>query len=166
MLPADIDRAAYQGAKAQIDLRLRDAIALYQRYLQARPNDPAILGALLEVGALAEEEEISNQVLDQLKERGATDRQYAMAYINEAHRHGREDEAADFGLQSIERWPTDPGPGLPGTPDPAVGRPDPGSAQLADRFRRLQPESNVILETRQACAEGDRGKAESLLART
>ena len=162
--PDEIARAAYQGAKAQIDVRLRDAIALYEQYLQARPNDLPILGSFLEVASLAEEEDIVNRALDQFKERGESDRWPAIIYLNEAHRHGRASEAADFGLRSIERWPADAGLLYQAHRTLLWAGRTLEARTVAERFRRLQPASNVILDARQACAEGDRATAEALLA--
>ena len=161
--PSDTDRLAFRGQKAQVDLRLREAIALYSEYLDARPQDELIWSNLLYVASLAEDSPVVERALGVAKERGRTNQNFAQQFINEAYRHDRVTEAADYGLELVDRWPTNAS--LVYQAHRTLlwdGRVE-QAARMAERYRRLVPGGHVILDTRQACAEADRATAERLL---
>ena len=159
----ETDRVGFQGLKAQIDLRLREAVALYQRYLAVRPNDAVIQNALLYSASLASDKPMVQQQLDQAKERGRSDALFAATFAGEAYRHGRGEEAATYGLEMLERWPTDTSLMYQVHRTLLwVGRVS-EARRLAERYDRLVPGGNLLVTARQACAEGDRDTVEGLL---
>ena len=150
--------------RAGVDLRLREAIRLFRQYLELRPNDHQARFELVGVAGMASDRETLLEELAYYRKRGETDEYAAGGYINEAYRVVDPSEAADFGLQSVERWPNSTGM-IYQTHRTLVwaGRYQEAS-QLAARHEALVPGGNPLVRAREACAAGDRDAAEAILA--
>ena len=160
--PSAIDSQGMMANKALVELRLRDSIRLYQAYLRERPNDSDALAALIEAALLASDSSLQQETLAIARERGASDLQAAITYMNMAYRIIDASKAADFGLQSLRRWP-DANALMYQTHRTLMwaGRIQEGQ-ELADRFSRLYPAEDTLVRARQACAEGRRADAEAI----
>jgi TolB-like protein/Tfp pilus assembly protein PilF len=161
--PTAIDRQGMMANKALVELRLHDSIKLYQAYLKERPNDDEAWSALSEAAQLASDSSLQKEVLSVLKERGASDREAAITYMNMAYRSIDAATAADFGLQALQRWP-DENALMYQTHRTLMwaGR-IMEAKELADRFSRLYPADDLLVRARQACAEGRRADVEAML---
>jgi tetratricopeptide (TPR) repeat protein len=162
--PGEVDRTVYMAKKALFDLRLHDAIGLYHEYLKNRPNDEQAWFSLAQAAVLSSERQVSEEVLEHNRVLGQQEAGAANSYVNNAYALDKASIGADYGIEALTRWPTHQ--------DIAyqthrsllwAGRVE-EAAQMADRFRQLNPTSNPMVEARQACAEGRRGDAEAILA--
>lgn len=163
--PTDIDRIGFLGHKAEVELRLRDAIQLYTEYLDARPNDELTRFNLVNVASMASEDEIRRQALARWRELGIKDEWVANAYVNEAYRVIDPSDASDFGLVMLQQWPTATGMIYQTHRTLMWAGRIIEARQLHDRFYRLQPDGSLLVAIRQACAEGRRQDAEEILTR-
>ena len=156
------DKKGYMAYKASVELRFKEAIRLYQEYLQERPNDENVQYELISLAVLVSDSELQKEILAYWRERGATDQTAAISYMNVAYSVLDPSEAADFGLEVLQRWPNNTGL-LYQTHRTLMwaGR-ILEAKELADRFGRLSPQDNVLVPARQACAEGRRADAEAI----
>jgi len=156
-----IDKKAYMASKALFELRLGESIRLYSEYLQERPNDGFAWAALQEAAKLSADSDLQKKILEQWKERGATDVDAAFLYMNNAYTVLDASQAADFGLQALHRWPNHNSL-MYQTHRTLMwaGRILEGK-ELADRYSRLFPEDGTLVRARQACAEGRRADVEA-----
>ncbi len=162
--PSETDRTGYMAKRALFDLRLRDAIRLYHEYLKDRPNDEQSWFSLAQAAALASEREVSEEVLEHNRVLGQQDAAAANSYVNNAYALGKASIGADYGIEALTRWPTHLD--LVYQTHRSLlwaGRVE-EAAQMAKRYRQLNPQGNPLVDARQACAEGRRGDAEAILA--
>ena len=157
-----IGKKGYMAYKASVELRLREAIPLYQAYLQERPNDDLARFELVSLASFISDEELQKELLGYWRERGATDQNAAFSYMNDAYQAIDPSEAADFGINALRRWPNNTNL-LYQTHRTLMwaGR-ILEAKELADRFSRLSSKDNNILQARQACAEGRREDVEAI----
>jgi tetratricopeptide (TPR) repeat protein len=162
--PSEVDRTGYMARMALFDLRLRESIRLFREYLEKRPNDDHAWFTLFLAASTASERGALEEVLEHYRVLGQQEASAANNYVNWAYFLDKASLGADYGIDALTRWPTHlnlvyqthrtllwAG---------RVGE----AAQMAARYRQLDPESSPILEARQACAEGRRGDAEAILA--
>jgi TolB-like protein len=157
-----LGKKEYMAYKATVELRLREAISLYQEYLRERPNDNLARYNLITLAAWVSDEELKRELLAYWRERGGTDQNITFAYMNDAYSVIDPSKAADFGLNALQRWPNNTNI-IYQTHRTLLwaGRFLEAKA-LADRFDRLSPQANVFIQARQACAEGRRTDAEAI----
>jgi len=158
-----LDKKAYMTTKALVDLRLRDAIRYGREYLEERPNDEEARLSLVEAASFASDKAAYRNALAYYQERGSSDLFSAVAYVADAYRASDPSEAADFGLTALQRWPDSSGL-LYQTHRTLMwaGRYAEGKT-LADRYSRLYPDDLLMVQARQACAEGRRADVEAML---
>lgn len=162
----DVDRHEARGLKARLDLRLRDAIEEQRSILALRPQDRDALGALVELLSATSQNAAMAEPLRTVLPHAFESTDWAMIYLNYAHRAPDLRLAADNALKLAARWPD----------DPSVvyqvhrtllwdGRVEPARA-LAERYRGfdVDPMLRLIVDARQASAEGRCGEVERLLA--
>jgi TolB-like protein/Tfp pilus assembly protein PilF len=158
-----LDKKSYQAQKALVELRLRDAIRLFQEYVDERPNDQQAWLALNDVAGLASEKELRQQVLAHWRERSDTDTLSAISFIADGYRAGLAAEGAEVGLKAVQRWPGNNN--ILYQAHRALmwaGRFEEGR-KLAEQYRSANPSESMIVQARQACAEGRRDEVELLL---
>jgi TolB-like protein len=160
--PSALDKKAYMASKALIELRLKESIRLYTEYLQERPNDELVLFAYSNAASLASDVDLQRKILETWRERGAAEANAAFVYMNSAYELVDPSEAADFGLQALQRWP-DHNALMYQTHRTLMwaGRILEGK-ELADRYSRLSPDNDTMVRARQACAEGRRADVEAI----
>ncbi|MEJ2534889.1 MAG: hypothetical protein P8008_05345, partial [Gammaproteobacteria bacterium] len=159
----EADRQGYLAQKAEVEVRLRDAIRLYETYLEQRPNDlPALLG-YAGTAELAGDLSARQRVHTLLKERGKRDPEAAVWYLSSAYDDIDPNEVADYGLERLNDWPDQRGV-LYQTHRALMwaGRTEEG-ASILRRYNLNFPEAPLML-MRQACIEGRREDAERALA--
>ncbi|HEY5775942.1 MAG TPA: hypothetical protein VIS57_07655 [Xanthomonadales bacterium] len=162
--PSALDKKAYMASKALIEVRLKESLRLYAEYLQERPNDESALFAYYKAAQLTSDVDLQRKILETWHERGATEANAAFVYMNQAFQVVDPSEAADFGLQALQRWPDHNGL-MYQTHRTLMwaGRILEGKA-LADRYARMSPDDDNLVRARQACAEGRRADAEAIYA--
>jgi len=160
--PSAVDKKSYMADKARVELRLNESVRLYQEYLQERPNDELARIALTAAASLISDADLQRKTLEHWRERGASDVDAAFRYMNSAYQVLDASQAADFGLQALQRWPDHSGL-MYQTHRTLLwaGRILEGK-ELADRYSRLYPEDDILVRARQACAEGRRADAEAI----
>jgi TolB-like protein/Tfp pilus assembly protein PilF len=161
--PTTLDKKSYEAQKALVELRLRDAIRLFREYVDERPNDQQAWLALNDVAGLASENELRQQVLAHWRERSDSDTLSAISFIADGYRAGLTAEGADVGLKSVQRWPGNNN--ILYQSHRALmwaGRYAEGKT-LAEQYQRVNTEESVMVQARQACAEGRRDEVELLL---
>ncbi len=94
-----------RARRAEVDLRLREALRLYRAYLDARPNDLIAWEAYLDVASSASESQAIGEAMDVLREAGLTRPEAASYFMDYAYLHLEPDEGADYGLAAMARWP-------------------------------------------------------------
>jgi TolB-like protein len=165
--PTAAERAGYEASEAQLELRWRKAIGLYQAYLAERPGDVTAKEALTMLAMLASERELLEQLLDSIWPEAQLRREKAISHVNHAHRSGNTRRAADQGLVLLERWPDDFD--MLYQVHRALlwdGRVD-VAAEVLERMRQVAQGDErwgALPPMRQACAEGRRDDAEQILA--
>jgi TolB-like protein len=159
----EADRIRSLADRALVDLRLRESRALFDQYLELRPNDDLARFELLSVLAMLSDNEARREQLTYFKEKGDTDSNAANTYVNTAYRVLDPPEAADFALKFLERWPNS-STFLYQTHRTLMwaGRFSEAS-ELAARYNSLVPGGNALVNAREACAAGDRATAEAIL---
>jgi len=162
--PSEVDHTGYMAKRALFELRLRDSIRLYQEYLEARPNDRAAWFDLGQAAGLASDRELLKLVLEHFREMGLQDSAAASSYANWAYLVGEASMGADYGIEALNRWPNHLNI-VYQTHRTLLwaGRVE-EAAQMAARYRQLNPAGNPLVDARQACAEGRRSDAEDILA--
>ena len=161
--PTAIDRQGYEAQQAEVDLRLRDAMRLYQAYVKERPNDDAAWFGLLSVAQEGINLPLIDKALDHHRTRGLAEADQANTYISNAYQYAPVGEVADYSLAALQRWPDNPG--LLYQAHRALmwaGRAREGAA-LAERYGELSS-FNELVSARQACIEGRRDEVERILA--
>jgi len=103
--PNAIDRRGLEATKALYELRLRRALHLFQSYLEERPNDLDAWGDFMSVAEYLSDREASKVAFDHFKQEGETIALAAQGYMSGAYRVLNPSEAADYGLEALERWP-------------------------------------------------------------
>ena len=101
----EIDAIAYRAARAEVDMRLREALRLWHSYLEQRPNDIIAWEAFLNVATALSDTASAMEALEVLREAGLTRPEAANAFMDFAHLHLEPDDGADYGLAAMERWP-------------------------------------------------------------
>jgi TolB-like protein/Flp pilus assembly protein TadD len=159
----DIDRRGYLAQKAEVEVRIRDAIEFYEAYLEARPNDlPALLG-LAGVVEMIGDAAARQRTMPRLRERGLRDTTAATWYLSTAYDDGDPDEVADYGLERLRDHPDHRG--LLYQTHRALmwaGRAEEGASVL--RRYNLNFDESPLMLMRQACIEGRREDAEQAFA--
>lgn len=160
----ETDAQGFKAYKALVEMRVHEAIRLFSAYLLARPNDEQIRLALMDTAGMASDLPVMQDIIAHWHERGLTDFDSALSYANSAYRVIDPSVAADFLLQTLQRWPNHVSL-IYQTHRTFLwaGRVAP-ARQLMDRYNRLNPAGAPILSARQACAEGRRDEVEILLA--
>ncbi len=158
------DRLRILADQAEVDLRLREAMELYQRYLAERPNDDNARFSALFVAATLNENALGRELLAPWRERAQVDYGAANGFMNAAYIFVDPSEAADVGVEALRRWPNDDGL-LYQTHRTLLWADRRLEARaLAERYVSLVPDPSPLLLAREACAAGDRDEAERILA--
>lgn len=101
----DADRLLYRAKRAEVDLRLREALRLYQAYLDARPNEMTAWEAYLGTATMASDKQAITKAMNVLREAGMTRPEAANYFMDYAYLHLGPDEGSDYGLEVMTRWP-------------------------------------------------------------
>ncbi|MDJ0655808.1 MAG: hypothetical protein QNJ40_16705 [Xanthomonadales bacterium] len=160
----DTDRLRSLADRASVDLRWNEARRLFQQYLALRPNDEdarfqytGILGMVSDVeGWLAEAEH--------MKVKALTDEYVAGILVNDGYRYLNPSEAAEIALKAVSRWPNSGGMLYQAHRTLLWAEQYEKAAEIREMFKSLVPEPDPLVETRHACANGDRAAAEAILA--
>ena len=156
---SDAQRLSYRGLKARFQLRFRDAVALFDAYLEKRPDDIEAWGQLMGLGGILRDDSIVLRAIEAVRPAATRNSEAASSIASAAHRLndpalaaaqvervvpllGRFPQAADFHYQLHRAllW---------------VGRVDEARG-VHDRIFRagLETVSPAVVRLRQACAEG------------
>ena len=159
----EADRVRSLADRAMVDLRLQDSRRLFEQYLQMRPNDEFARSELNTLLGMMSDSAALRSLLETWRVKGETDSYAASEYINAAYRVIDASEAADFGLQALQRWPS-AATILYQTHRTLVwaGRYREAS-EVAARYDMLAPGGNSLIRAREACAAGDRAAALAVL---
>jgi TolB-like protein len=148
----EINAIGYRASRAEVDLRLREALRLRQSYLEQRPNDIIAWEAFLNVATSLNDRESIHKALEVLREAGLTRPEAANYFMDYAYIHLEPNEGADYGLAAMERWPvaniiyqTHRNLLFAGRVEEAAA-----AARVYEQRFPLHP----LMEARQACAEG------------
>jgi TolB-like protein/Tfp pilus assembly protein PilF len=160
----EIDVKGYQAHKALVEMRLRESINLFEEYLKARPNDELTLTALMDAASMASDRPVMLEIIAHWRERALTNVDSALGYANSAYRVIAPSEAADFLQQVVQRWPNNISLLYQFHRTMLWAGRFEEATQLAAQYNRLVPETNTILNARQACVDGRRDETEFLLA--
>ena len=158
----ETDRLILRAERAEVDLRLREAIRLYREYLDARPNDLIAWEAYLENAVKASDMVAVREALAVLREAGLKRPEAANYFMDYAFQFLDPNDGAEYGLAAIDQWPlanimyqTHRNLLFAGRIEEAreVGQ------AFAQRYSRRHP----LMDARQACAEGDMAAVRDVL---
>jgi TolB-like protein len=162
----DVDRHEARGLKARLDLRLRDAIEEQRRILALRPQDRDALNALIDLLSSTSQHAAMVEPLRTVFPHAFESTDWAILYLNYAHRAPDRRLAADNALELVARWP-DEASVVYQTHRTLLwdGRVE-AARSLAERYRGMDvdPMLRLIVDARQASAEGRCAEVERLLA--
>jgi TolB-like protein len=94
-----------RAGRAEVDLRYRQALRLYEAYLEQRPNDLIAWAAYLDVATDISEPAAIGKAMEVLREAGRNRPEAANYFMDYAYLHLDPNDGADYGLAAIERWP-------------------------------------------------------------
>jgi hypothetical protein len=148
----DVDRLAYRAKRASMDLRFRDALRLYRSYLDARPNDMIAWEAYLDQATSASDQAAVAEAMGVLRIAGQTRPEAANYFMDYAYTQLDPNDAADYGVAAIERWPLR---NLLYQTHRALlfANRIVEAAEVARKFHQRFP-LHPLMDARQACAEG------------
>jgi hypothetical protein len=161
-----VERAGYEASGAQLELRWRKAIGLYQEFLAARPGDSTAKQALLMLATQASDRELLEQLLEATWPETRLRRDMANFHTNQAHRSGNFALAADQAMALLEWWPDDYDVLYQVHRALLWDRRVAGAAEVLVRMQRVTRGDEawrMLPPARQACAEGRRDEAEQIL---
>jgi len=161
---SEADRLRSLADRAMVDLRLREARQLFERYLELRPNDDRALLALSEVALMLSDQAAAQSAMAKLRERAGLSVNGAIHYAEQAWRAGLAGESAPLLLDAVKRWPSASQLLYQSHRTLLWAGRRQEAAELAARFEALVPGSHPVLRARVACAQGDRDAAERVLA--
>jgi TolB-like protein len=101
----DTEAIYLRARRAEVDLRLREAMRLYRAYLEQRPNDLVAWEAYLDVASSASEMPAIYAALEVLREAGLTRPEAASYFMDYAYLHLEPNDGADYGLAAMKKWP-------------------------------------------------------------
>lgn len=163
----ETDRLGYEALKAYRDLRLRDSIDLFARYLEQRPGSGAAIWRTLEAGTLASDQVTMESMLARLVPLSRTNLEAAGTLANYSYRTQDKHRAAEQVLVLLARWPDDSNVLYQAHRTLLWdGRVD-AAAQTLARYKANAGSDSPYFDipsARQACAEGRRTEVEQLLA--
>jgi TolB-like protein len=161
-----VERAGYEASGAQLELRWRKAIGLYQEFLAARPGDSTAKQALLMLATQASDRELLEQLLEATWPETRLRRDMANFHTNQAHRSGNFALAADQAMALLEWWPDDYDVLYQVHRALLWDRRVAAAAEVLVRMQRVTRGDEawrMLPPARQACAEGRRDEAEQIL---
>ena len=100
-----IDRQGLEAQKAFFELRLRRALNLYKSYLEKRAYDFEAWTSFLYVAEYLSDDESVLTALEYFKLDGERRAYAAALYLSSAYRVIDASNAADYGLEALQRWP-------------------------------------------------------------
>ena len=164
---SDTDRLGFQAIKATRELRMRDALALYEKVLAQRPGDLDALSAKFDFAARLSDQDLLQRTLDEVWTQAQTRMEIAYMHVNYSHRTRDKHKAADEALILLQRWQDQPD--ILYQVHRALlwdGRVE-EAAKVLSRWQALGGEAGIwssIPAARQACADGRRAEVEQSLA--
>jgi TolB-like protein len=163
---SDFDRHVARGLKAQLDMRLRDAIEEQRKILALRPEDRDALGSLIDLLSSTSQYTLMVKPLEVVLPHAFESTDWAMIYLNYGHRAPDIRRAADNVLKLAARWPDDSQVVYQAHRTLLWDRRVDAARELAERYRGMatDPMLALIVSARQAAAEGDCAQVERLLA--
>ena len=164
---SEAQRLSYRGLKARFQLRFRDAVALFDAYLEKRPDDIEAWEQLMGLGGMLRDDSVVLRAIEAVRPAATRSSMAASSIASAAHRMndpavaaaqvervvpllGRFPQAGDFHYQLHRAllW---------------VGRVEEARG-VHDRIFRagLETVSPAVVRLRQACAEGRREEAQRI----
>jgi len=157
----EIDKTQIAALRALVELRLRESIRLYQRFVEARPNNLEARQEYLAAAVAASDREAIHDSLAFLRNAGQSDPFAASVYMDYAFFHDDASEAADFGLAAIKKWPTANMYYQTHRTLLYAGRTE-DAADIGHSYAQLFGDAPLV-RARQACAEGRRDDVLAIL---
>jgi len=151
----DDDRTLLRADRAAVEMRLRNSVRLYRKYLQVRPNDLDGWQSLIEAAGEASDRNAMLETLDYLRKAGETDLFATHLYMQSAYRYLDPSIAADYGLSALTRWPDSRNLMYQTHRTLLWAMRIEEAALIAKRFPR-DSWNHHLVDARQACAEGRR----------
>lgn len=101
----EADRLYFRAKRAEVDLRLREALRLYRSFIDLRPNDMIAWTNYLTIATMASDKEAIDEAMAVVRKAGETRPEAANAFMDYAYLHEEPDVGANYGLAAMERWP-------------------------------------------------------------
>jgi hypothetical protein len=101
----ETDALFFRARRAEVDLRLREAMRLYRSYLGDRPNDLVAWEAYLDAANVASDQAAISEALAVLREAGLTRPEAASYFMDYAYLHLEPNDGSNYGLAAMEKWP-------------------------------------------------------------
>ncbi len=164
---SDTDRWVFQAMKATRELRMRDALALYEKVLTQRPGDLDAISAKLDFAARLSDQDLLQRTLDEVWTQAQTRVEIAHMHVNYSHRTRDKHKAADAALILLQRWPDQLEILYQGHRALLWDGRVEEAAKVLSRWQALGGKAGIwssIPPARQACAEGRRAEVEQALA--
>jgi len=161
---SEADRLLVMASQAEVDLRLNEALDLYEKYLQERPNDDNVRYSAIYTSVRANQVARGRNLIEPWLKRGTDDYNAASSFASSGYLVMEPNEAADYSMRALRNWPDDLNL-LYQTHRTLLwaGR-NREASELAARYRVISRDStSPLLEMREACASGNRDAAERIL---
>lgn len=158
----------YQAQEATVNLQLRLALGYLQRYMRERPNDYVMTASdensVIELAVLLGEKELAMSVVETAAASPSLDAIFAARIVNTFFIIGEYAKGREFALQALDRFPYAEGLFYQSHRLLVSGSYIDEARELADRATGIElPRENLLLiQLRQACADGNIAQAETL----
>jgi TolB-like protein len=162
----DTERLGYRALKAERDLRMREAISVYQSFLSERPGHLEATNQLLALVVGISDDAAAREILDRIWPLAQTRIEFAVGHLNNAHRLPDRKRAADEALVLAERWPDHRSVLYQVHRALLWDRRVADAGAILERLEAVSGPDNewsLIPPARQACAEGRRREVEQVL---
>jgi TolB-like protein/DNA-binding winged helix-turn-helix (wHTH) protein len=159
------DRLLVLANLAEIDLRLNEALGLYEQYLSERPNDDTNRYAAIYTAVRAGQVERGRALIQPWLDRGLNDYEAATLFSSSGYLVMDPAHASEHLTRALQKWPDDSSLLYQSQRTFLWAGRNEEASKLVDRYRvATNGFSSALLELRQACANGDRASAERILS--
>lgn len=158
------DALFFRAKRAEVDLRLREALRLYREYLDMRPNDLVAWEAYLDAATSASDTAVIDEAMAVLREAGLKRPEAAGAFMDYAYLHLEPNDGAEYGLAASARWPLANIMYQTHRTLLFAGRID-EARDLMQAFSQRYGGTHPLMNARQACAEGRSEDVREMLGR-
>lgn len=161
---SETDRLLLIANQAEVDLRLNQALKLYEQYLVQRPNDDTTRFSAIYTAVRANQIARGRSLIEPWLTRALNSYDSAVYFSSSGYLVMQADEAANIITQGLLNWPDDTGLIYQAQRTLLWAQRNAEASEMTERYRALAKDPvSPLLDLREACANGDRHIAEAIV---